>query len=230
MSVLCFVLKVKKHPHPWLRVSKLTLTGVATVVPLVGTIWLLFIIIRMLMRGGQTMVNFVWRNLRGRTGDDSNTLEFFGVQLLHFVLPLAVFFGVGLFVVSPPGRHAVRAIEAVVSRLPLIGFIYNAIKQFVTAIQDLGSERQFKSVVYVEYPSPGCKLLAFVTGNFFDKQQGKDVTSVFIPTSPNPLTGFMVLIEDDKVQPCAMSVEEASKMVLSAGLVTPGSKEKRAAE
>lgn len=202
--------------------SKLTLTGVATVVPLVGTIWLIIIIVRMLIRGGQTMINFVWRNIGKLTGNELEKLDFLGLQLLQLLLPLALFLGVGLFVVSPPGRHAVRASEAVVSRLPLIGFVYNAIKQFVTAIQELGgSGRQFKSVVYVEYPSPGCRLLAFVTGNFHDKQQGKDVTSVFIPTSPNPLTGFMVLIEDDKMMPCEMSVEEATKMVLSAGLVTP---------
>ncbi|MFC5050169.1 DUF502 domain-containing protein [Rubritalea spongiae] len=216
-----------KYPNPWLRVSKLTLTGVATVVPLVGTIWLIFMIIRMLIRAGMRMLNFVWG---GMTGRESESLDFAGVEVLHFLLPLALFFGVGLFVVSPPGRHALRVIESVVSRLPLIGFIYNALRQFVTALQELGAERQFKSVVYVEYPSPGCKLLAFVTGNFFDKQQGKDVTSVFIPTSPNPLTGFMVLIEDEKVIPCDMTVEQATKMVLSAGLVTPGEKKKRASE
>lgn len=218
-----------KHPHPLLRVSKLTLTGLAAVVPLAGTAWLIFIIIRMLIRGGMAMLDFVWRNVGRLTGNEVEHLDFFGVQLLQFLLPLALFFGVGLFVVSPPGRQAVRVVEAVVSRLPLVAFIYNALRQFVTAIQELGAERQFKSVVYVEYPSPGCNLLAFVTGNFHDKQQGKDVTSVFIPTSPNPLTGFMVLIEDEKVVPCDMSVEEATKMVLSAGLVTPG-KKKRATE
>ncbi|MGJ8671428.1 DUF502 domain-containing protein [Rubritalea sp.] len=218
------------HSHPWLRVSKLTLTGVATVVPLAGTIWLIFIIIRMLIRGGQSMFDFVLRNFARITGWEIESFGFLGIKLLYFILPLALFFGVGLFVVSPIGRHLVKVIEAVVSRIPLIGFVYNALRQFVTAIQELGAERQFKSVVYVEYPSPGCKLLAFVTGNFFDKQQGKDVTSVFIPTSPNPLTGFMVLIEDEKVIPCDMSVEEATKMVLSAGLVTPRSMKKRATE
>ena len=74
-----------------------------------------------------------------------------------------------------------------------------------------------------EYPSPGCRLLGFVTGNYHDTQSGEDVTTVFIPTSPNPMTGFTLIVEDVKVEDSAMSLEEASKMILSAGLVAPES-------
>ena len=78
-------------------------------------------------------------------------------------------------------------------------------------------------MAYVEYPSPGCKLLGFVTGNYHDIQSGEDVTTVFVPTSPNPMTGFTIIVEDDKVEDSSMTLEEASKMVLSAGLVAPAS-------
>jgi uncharacterized membrane protein len=93
----------------------------------------------------------------------------------------------------------------------------------VDALRNLGGPRKFKGVAYVEYPSPGCRLLGFVTGNFHDPQTGKDVTSIFLPTSPNPMTGFIVVVDDDKLIDCDMTLEEASKMILSAGLVSPAS-------
>jgi uncharacterized membrane protein len=93
----------------------------------------------------------------------------------------------------------------------------------VDAVKNLCGERKKKSVAYIEYPSPGCRLLGFVTGNYYDAQIGKNVTTVFIPTSPNPMTGFTIIIDDDKVEDSSMSLEEASKMILSAGLVAPPS-------
>ena len=108
-------------------------------------------------------------------------------------------------------------------RVPYLGFIYSTLKQFVDAVKNLGGDRKFKSVAYIEYPSPGCRLLGFVTGNYHDAQTGTDVTTVFIPTSPNPMTGFTVIVDDDKVQDSSMTLEEASKMILSAGLVPPAS-------
>jgi uncharacterized membrane protein len=108
-------------------------------------------------------------------------------------------------------------------RVPYLGYIYSALKQFVDALRDLGGERKFKGVAYVEYPSPGCRLLGLITGNYHDPQTGKDVTTVLIPTSPSPLTGFVIIIDDDKVVKSDMSLEEATKMIVSAGLVAPSS-------
>ena len=73
----------------------------------------------------------------------------------------------------------------------------------------------------MEYPSPGCRLLGFVTGSFLDAKTGKVVTSVFIPTSPNPMTGFVVVVDEDRLEVSQLSVEEATKLLLSAGLVAP---------
>lgn len=64
-------------------------------------------------------------------------------------------------------------------------------------------------------------MLGFVTANYHDVQTGKDVTAVFMPTSPNPLTGFVVIVDDEKVTKCNMTLEEASKLIISAGLVSP---------
>lgn len=206
---------------PLLRLSKLVFTGAATLAPLVGTLWLLFIIYKLLLRVGVAMVDFVWRFVLYLNPHSPQKPDFPGVEFVHFMLPILLLLGVALLLATPLGRQTRRAMEAVLVRLPLIGFIYKSLSQFVGAVQDLGGERKFKSVVFVEYPSPGCRLIGFVTGEFQEHADCEGVTSVFVPTSPNPLTGFLILIDNDKIQPSNMTVEEASKMVLSAGLVTP---------
>lgn len=109
------------------------------------------------------------------------------------------------------------------TRVPILGFFYSSLKQFVDALKNLGGNRKFKGVAYVEYPSPGCRLIGFVTGNYYDPETDRNVTSVFIPTSPNPMTGFVIIMDDDKVFNSNMTLEEAGKLVISAGLVAPNS-------
>ena len=205
----------------WVRLSKLVFSGVVAAGPLLGTLWLLYVIYKVLLRVGESMLSAGWTLVGKLSGDAIERVHFPCETVFRLLLPLLIMTGVGFFVVAPGGKHLVRTFELVVGRIPLVGFIYNSLTQFVGAIRELGSERKFKSVVYVEYPSPGCRLHGFVTGNFRDHQSGRDVTSVFVPTSPNPLTGFLLIVNDDKVEPSDMTVEQATKIILSAGLVTP---------
>ena len=213
------------------RVMGLLLTGLAAVVPIVGTIWLLVLIYKILLRVGELIIDklmVLLNGIRWRVHDEGRpfnewSFEFFGSDFVRFLIPVLLLLGVGFAVANRPGRKVLRWMNGVMQRIPYLGFIYSALKQFVDAVRNLGGERKFKSVAYVEYPSPGCRMIGFVTGNYHDAQTGQDVTTVFIPTSPNPMTGFIIVIEDDKVQNSDMTLEEASKMILSAGLVAPAS-------
>lgn len=205
----------------WVQLSKLILAGAAALGPLVGTIWLLYIIYKLLVKVGDSLVDFLWRFVVQLSNDAAAPPQFPGIGFLHFLLPLLILLGAGFLLANPAGKKVMKIISAVVTRLPLVGFIYKALAQFFGAVDGLKGERKFKSVVFVEYPSPGCRLIGFVTGEFQEHAECEGLTSVFVPTSPNPLTGFLILIENEKIQPSEMTVEEASKMVLSAGLVTP---------
>ncbi len=213
--------------HPLLRkVVGFLLRGLAAVIPIVGTIWLLVIVYKVLMRVGDAMLGMALKTLNlMRSGPDlvSGDFAFHGSNFLRFLMPVILLLLIGFGVASKPGHRLLHWLDSGMQRLPYLGYIYSALKQFVDAVRDLGGDRKFKSVAYVEYPSPGCRMLSFVTGNYHDRQTGKDVTSVFIPTSPNPMTGFVIIVDDDKVEDSEMSLEEATKMVLSAGLVAPAS-------
>ncbi len=225
--------------HPFLkRTASVLLAGIASVVPVVGTIWLLVILYRILRGVGDAIIGGLMRFLNLLRGAREWTaldelkpvaerpprpweFDFPGSEQVQALLPVVILFAVGFAVTNSPGRRALGWMDRQMAKVPMLGFIYSAIKQFVDALRNLGGERKFKSVAFIEYPSPGCRLLGFVTGNFHDPQTGKDVTSIFMPTSPNPLTGFVLIVDDEKVINSEMSLEEASKLIVSAGLVAP---------
>jgi len=214
-----------KHPRVR-KVMGLLLTGFAAVIPIAGTIWLMVVVYKVLMRVGDELIKLLLKGLNMmRSGADLATEDFafYGSNFVRFLIPVFLLLLIGFAVANRPGRKVLHWLDQGMQHVPYVGFIYSALKQFVDALRNLGGDRKFKSVAYVEYPSPGCRMLGFVTGNYHDSQVGRDVTTVFIPTSPNPMTGFTIIIDNDKVQDSSMSLEEASKLILSAGLVAPAS-------
>ncbi|MFT7172891.1 MAG: putative membrane protein [Paracoccaceae bacterium] len=217
-----------KHPHVR-KAIKPFLAGMATVIPVLATGWIVVLVFRLLHKIGLAIINGFLTTLNTLRGTKQGSQEtwtldgFPGDDFLWLLIPLALLFLVGIAVTNRPGKKITAWIDDTMIRIPLFGVVYATIKQFVDAARNLGGPQKFKGVAYVEYPSPGCRLIGFITGNFTDPQTKKATTSIFIPTSPNPMTGFVVLMDDDKVFKSNMTLEEAGKMILSAGLVEPTS-------
>lgn len=117
------------------------------------------------------------------------------------------------------GRRLLGLAEALLMRLPIVRVIYRVSKQVVTAFEHQES-RAFKAVVFVEFPREGMKSLGFVTSTF-QKPDGSEWKTVFIPTTPNPTTGFLQIMPASDVVPTEFTVEEAFKMVMSLGVLSP---------
>ena len=129
---------------------------------------------------------------------------------------------IGILITNVVGRRVVGALDDFLLRIPFVSFIYKSLKQAIDAFRDLGAgERKFQRVVYVKYPATGSRLLGFVTGSSYDEKMQKEIIHIFVPTSPNPLTGLLILVEADEVEDSPMSIEDAMKMALSAGIVGP---------
>jgi uncharacterized membrane protein len=105
------------------------------------------------------------------------------------------------------------------SRTPVIKYIYTGAKQVVDSLRKLQGV-PFKKVVIVEFPKAGMYSLAFVTGKAVDFK-GQRKIPIFIPHTPNPMTGFLVLLAEEEIIDTDMTMEDAMKMVLSGGLLTP---------
>ena len=121
------------------------------------------------------------------------------------------------------GVEFVRAWERLLSRVPVARNIYSAVKQLFEAIFQ-HNESRFNRVVLIEYPRKGVYALAFTTGAARGRVQqmtDKHMISCFLPTTPNPTSGFYLLVAQEEVQEIDLTVEEAFKIVMSAGLVWP---------
>ena len=147
---------------------------------------------------------------------------------LGIVLSLLLLFLTGLLVKNLFGSQIVRGMESLVRRIPVVGAIYSGAKTFSeTVLTDQG--RSFKQVVMVEFPRKGVYSIGFITSHELEEAQAKTeqvVTCVFVPTTPNPTTGFIILVPKDEVTYMDMTVDEAFKMLLTLGVVVPTWKNK----
>lgn len=122
------------------------------------------------------------------------------------------------------GRFFGAVAERFIHGIPGVGALYNAVKQIVNTF---GAENRaaFSKVVLVEFPRPGCYAIAFLTNNAGGEasaRTGKDLVAVFVPTTPNPTSGFLLLVPRTEVRELEMNVKEGMKFVISGGAVMPG--------
>lgn len=117
------------------------------------------------------------------------------------------------------GRRILGVGEAIVMRVPLVKVVYSASKQVVAAFQGRGT-RAFQSVVFIEFPRPGMRAIGFVTSTT-RREDGLLWSTVFIPTTPNPTTGFLQLVKEDELIRTSYTVEDGIKMVMSLGVLLP---------
>ena len=150
----------------------------------------------------------------------------FSVPGFGLVVALIVITMVGFLTANLIGRSIVGYGESLLARMPVVRNIYSALKQIFETVFREDSD-SFDSVVLVEYPRKGLWALAFVATDTLGEVQarlddpaGKTV-SVFLPTTPNPTSGFLLFVPEVDVIRLDMSVEEAAKLVISAGLVAP---------
>jgi len=143
---------------------------------------------------------------------------------LGLVLTLVVVIATGVVATNLFGRQLLHLLEAILHRIPVVRGIYGAVKQLTETLFS-GSGKSFRKVVLVEYPHANSWTLAFLTGEgggeIRDKT-GKDLLNVFVPTTPNPTSGFFLMVPRERAIVLDMSVEAGLKMLLSVGVVTPG--------
>ncbi len=150
-----------------------------------------------------------------------------GVDIPGFgvLLSLALILVTGVVVANFLGSRLVAMWESFLSRIPLVRSIYNAVKQVAEAVFGSG-EQTFQKAYLVQYPRAGLWTLAFQTGTAQGEAQQKtgmnDVVNLFVPTTPNPTSGFFIMASKNEVIELEMSVDDALKMVISGGVIVPG--------
>ena len=127
------------------------------------------------------------------------------------------------------GQKLFEALAGLIQRIPVIRSVYSALDQLLRTLTT-GSGQQFSRVVYVEYPRKGCWALAFVTGPARGPQAPAHHLNVYVPTTPNPTSGFHLIVPENEVRESGMKVEEAFRTLLSLGIAQPSAQAAQAGE
>ncbi len=191
--------------------------GLLVTLPLVFTVFLLHFLFvsldNLLGPGVAILLNKVGYNI-----DPAFRLPGLGIVALVLLVLL-----VGIFARNILGEKIVSLYESILVRIPFAKSIYVGAKQIVETFgKSMGDK--FNKVVMIEYPRKGIYALAFTTSKSSGevvRKTGKEMTNVFLPTTPNPTSGFFLLIPNEEIIDLDMSVEAGIKMIISGGLVTP---------
>ncbi len=157
------------------------------------------------------------------------------IPLIGLVLVLVVVLILGIIARSILGRMTLMAVENVIERLPVIGMLYMSLKQLGEAFMGSDGTSKFQRAVGVQFPYKGVWAIGFVTGNAeaiqaqmpnLEKPKTRQLT-VFVPTTPLPTQGFMLIVPEEETQPLSLSVQDALKLVVSGGMIGAGESHRR---
>ncbi|MFN3076262.1 MAG: DUF502 domain-containing protein [Alphaproteobacteria bacterium] len=151
----------------------------------------------------------------------------FGIPGLGLLALVVALMAVGALTAGFVGRFFIRTGERILARMPVIRSIYSATKQIFEAVLRQQSQA-FREVVLVEYPRQGIWTIAFITGTATAEVRravGEEMVNIFVPTTPNPTSGFLLFVPRPTLIPLRMTVEEGIKLVVSGGIVTPSNRE-----
>jgi len=136
-----------------------------------------------------------------------------------FIVVIILVYLTGVVATNIVGRKLINYGESLLKRVPIVGLIYRSVKQIIDSFS-VPSSAGFKQVVVVEFPMKGTRTLGFVTNESRDKS-GERLLYIYIPTAPNPTSGFLQIVREKDVMNIDISVEDALKTVISAGKVLP---------
>jgi uncharacterized membrane protein len=194
------------------KLKRYFFTGLLAILPIFLTLYILFIIFRLIDSIFGRIINGY---LRGAFG--------FSIPGLGFILAILIIIAIGFAVVHLLNKKALPLIERLFLKLPLIRYIYPSIKQIIVFLFS-NDKTIFKKVVLVEYPSKGIWSVGFMTNEGFRQAQeltGQELVHVLIGSTPSPWTGFFILVPKNAVKYLEMSAEEGIKLIVSGGILKP---------
>ncbi|HQA82288.1 MAG TPA: DUF502 domain-containing protein [Syntrophales bacterium] len=197
------------------RLKNIFLTGLAVIIPIGLTLYILFFII--------DVMDGLLKIIPDRYEPDA--LLGFHVPGLGIIFTVLLILITGLITKSYVGNMLVKTGEGLFGKIPIVRSIYLAIKQIFNSLF-VGKSRSFRKVVLIEYPGKGLYSIGFVTGSpeqVFSRIAGghQDYVGVFVPLALTPTTGFFVMVKQSEVIEMDMTVEEAFTLIISAGIVPP---------
>jgi uncharacterized membrane protein len=196
------------------------IAGILTILPLLAVWFVVAFLLGILSDAGRPFAVAIADNLDDAIPALAPVLADQVVQwFLGIIAVLLLLYAIGAIATRVIGIRIIGLFERIISRIPLVQTIYSAAKQLVGVMQSKPGDAA--RVVLIEFPHPGLKAVGLVMRTFTDSESGVQLAAVFVPTSPNPTSGYLQIAPVDKLVPTDMSMDQAMTMVISGGATAP---------
>lgn len=142
------------------------------------------------------------------------------VSIVSVALTIGALYAIGVFAANIAGRRMIYLFELLLEKLPIVKTVYRASKQILEALT-MDQSKSFKSVALVPFPDESMRSVGFVTSMFRDSLTGEELVTVFIPTTPNPTTGYLQILKRGDLVDVPWTFEEAIRIIMSGGILRP---------
>ena len=185
------------------------LTGLFSIIPIASTFWIIIKLFQFFSDPGAGILNIFF----------NDKVPSYIPEIAGFILTLLLIYFIGILVSNVLGKRIYNSLEKILSQIPFVNTIYKTVKQIIQAISN-PNKQAFKKVIYIEYPRKGIWTMSMVTGESVNKK-GEDFYHVFVPTTPNPTSGYMLYVLKSDTQDTNISIEEGIKIIISGGMLAP---------
>jgi len=188
------------------------LAGILVIVPTISTIYLIMLFISWT----DNFLDFIPPSFHPRT--------YLPIPGWGFIIAVLIILTAGMVTTNYLGRGILNILNAQVGRIPLVRSIYGSVRQLLESLFGQ-TGMNFQRVVLIEFPRPGMYAIAFITSKARAEiitKTGKKLISLFLPTAPNPTSGFFIMLPEDEITELDISVENAFKMIISGGILSEG--------
>ena len=196
------------------------LAGLLTITPLIA-VWLVFnFFLNTLSTFGHplavALTDFIDQNAPGATPWLANESVRWVIAV---VVALLALYSIGAIASRVVGQRFIGFFERVIARIPLVETIYSAVRKLIDVMQQKPGQAQ--RVVLIDFPREGLKAIGFVMRNFKDARSGEELAAVYVPTAPNPTSGYLQIVPAARLIPTDMATDQAMTMILSGGAISP---------
>lgn len=203
-----------------LHAKRYLISGLVTVIPLWVTWLVLDFTFRQLSKFGTPLVRAISRNIQNTAPNLAQlVLQSWFQELMGFLIVIFGLYTLGWAVNLVVGKKLFNFFEKTVDRIPIVHTIYGSVKKLVAALQTEPTEVQ--RVVLIEFPHKNMKAVGLVTRTLTDADTGQKLAAVYVPTTPNPTSGYLEIVPVDRLVPTDWTIDEAMSFVVSGGAIAP---------
>ncbi len=212
-SIAAVAGKEKRHTGLWRKIRNNFIYGVIVTVPIIAPVWLVLFVVRKTDEVIKPLIPAQW---------NPDTYLPFSIPGLGFVLSIIGLFVLGTLAKNIFGRSLINLGENILARVPIVSNLYTAGKQLVSTVAEQ-STRENQEVCLIEYPRKNVWAVGFITSQVRGATATKlpeGYVNVFVPTSPNPTSGFLLMAQRSELRAVDLTPEDAAKLIISAGMVS----------